>query len=120
MESAAAYITAAFLALISHGEGIVPHPSGCPPIQFCGCGVSVRVFGHPVRDLYAASAWRRFPRAKAGPGMVAIWGSRHVAYIISVDGDGEATLYDPNSGGHATRVHRRSLAGATIVNPHGG
>jgi hypothetical protein len=45
MESVTAYITAAFLSLMPHGEGIVPHPSGCPPIQFCGCGVSVRVFG---------------------------------------------------------------------------
>jgi hypothetical protein len=112
------FITAAFLSLTPHGEGIVPHPTGCPTIQFCGCGVSVKVFGRPVRNLYAASAWRRFPRAAAGPGMVAIWGSRHVAYIISVDGD-EALLYDPNSGGHETRVHRRSLAGATIVNPGG-
>src|ERR1700731_2680173 len=114
-----AFITAAFLSLSPHGEGIVPHPSGCPTIQFCGCGVSVKVFGHPVRDLYAASAWRRFPRAAAGQGVVAIWGGGHVAYIISVDGDGEATLYDPNSGSHETRIHRRSIAGATIVNPGG-
>jgi hypothetical protein len=113
-----ARFTAAFLSLAPAGDGIVPHPSGCPATRFCGCGVSVRVFGHPVRDLYPASAWRRFPRAAAGPGMVAIWGGRHVAYIISVDGD-EATLYDPNSGGHATRIHHRSLAGATIVNPGG-
>jgi hypothetical protein len=42
-----------------------------------------------------------------------------VAYIESADGDGQATLYDPNSGGHLTRVHKRSLAGATIVNPRG-
>lgn len=111
------FLTAAFLSLSPHSEGVVPHPSGCPPVQFCGCGVSVKVFGHPVRDLYTASAWRRFPRATAGPGMVAIWRG-HVAYIISVDGD-EALLYDPNSGGHATRIHRRSLAGATIVNPGG-
>ena len=117
-QTLSAFFTSVFLAFTPHSEGIVPHPSGCPATQFCGCGVSVKVFGHPVRDLYLASAWRRFPRATARPGMVAIWGSRHVAYIISVDGD-EAMLYDPNSGGHATRIHRRSLAGATIVNPGG-
>ncbi len=118
MEPIAAFFTSAFLALTPHGQGIVPHPSGCPAVQFCGCGVSVKVFGHPVRDLYPASAWRRFPRAAAGPGMVAIWANRHVAYIISADG-GDALLYDPNGGQHQTWIHRRSLAGATIVNPGG-
>jgi hypothetical protein len=118
MDSVTAFFTAAFLALTPHGEGIVPHPSGCPTVQFCGCGVSVKVFGHPVRDLYLASAWRRFPRAAAGPGMVAVWRG-HVAYIVSVEGGGQAVLYDPNSGQHLTRVHRGSLAGATIVNPGG-
>lgn len=113
-----AFFTAAFLALTPHAEGVVPHPSGCPTVQFCGCGVSVKVFGHPVRDLYPASAWRRFPRAAAGPGMVAVWRG-HVAYIISAEGDGEATLYDPNGGGHKTWIHKRSLAGALIVDPHG-
>jgi hypothetical protein len=37
-----------------------------------------------------------------------------------VNGDGTATVYDANSGGGLTRVHRVSLAGLTIVNPHGG
>jgi hypothetical protein len=118
VENIAAYVSAAFMALASPGEGVVAHPAGCPHTAFCGCGVSVRVFGHPVPDLYPASAWRRFPRATARPGMVAVWPG-HVAYIISADGDGQATLYDPNSGGHLTRVHKRSLAGAVIVNPRG-
>jgi hypothetical protein len=26
--------------------------------------------------------------------------------------------YDANSGGHATRIHARSLRGYTVVNPH--
>lgn len=96
---------------------VVAHPAGCPRTAFCGCGVSVRVFGHSIRSLWLASAWRRFPRTSPAPGMVAIW-SHHVAYIINLDANGNADLYDPNSGGHATRIHTRSLSGAIIVNPN--
>jgi hypothetical protein len=99
-------------------ERIVSHPSGCPGRAFCGCGVSVKVFGHPVRDLYLAANWRRFPSASPAPGMVA-YRSHHVMYIESYDGNGNAVVYDPNSGGHQTRVHVRSLAGYRVVNPHG-
>ena len=100
---------------------IVSHPSGCPGRAFCGCGVALRVFGHHVRDLWLARNWFRFPRSAPAAGNVAIFrGGGHVAYIEQVHGDGTATLYDPNSGGHQTRVHRRSLAGAVIVNPNGG
>jgi hypothetical protein len=52
--------------------------------------------------------------------MAALWGTRHVAVIRSVNGDGTASVYDANSGGGLTRVHRVSLAGLTIVDPHGG
>jgi len=96
---------------------IVAHPAGCPVSLFCGCGVSVRVFGHPVRSLWSAAAWYRFPRVAAAPGTVAIFGRYHVAYIEAVYGDGTALLYDPNSGGRATRVHRRSLSGLHVVRP---
>jgi len=45
--------------------------------------------------------------------------SGHVMYIEAYNGDGTALVYDPNSGGHKTRVHVRSLAGYRVVNPHG-
>jgi hypothetical protein len=95
---------------------IVGHPHGCPGYAFCGCGVSVRVFGHPVRNLYLASNWYRFHRTHPHHGAVAVW-RHHVAFIENADGDGTAVVYDPNSGGHATRIHRISLAGAAIVDP---
>lgn len=95
---------------------IVSHPAGCPRVAFCGCGVSVRVFGHPVRSLFLASNWFRFPRASPGPGMVAVR-NHHVMYIQSVDANGNAVVYDPNSGGHQTRIHTRSLSGYRVVNP---
>lgn len=101
------------------GATIVSHPAGCPRRLFCGCGVSVKVFGRPVRDLYLAANWlRKFPRAEPGSGMVAAR-SGHVMYIMAYNGDGTALVYDPNSGRHLTRIHTRSLRGYRVVNPHG-
>lgn len=97
---------------------VVAHPPGCPGRAFCGCGVSVKVFGRPVRDLFLASNWYRFPRAAPAAGMVAVR-RHHVMYIMAYSGNGAATVYDPNSGGRQTRIHTRSLAGYTVVNPHG-
>lgn len=98
---------------------IVGHPSGCPGRAFCGCGVSVKIFGRPVRELYLARNWLRFPRASPGAGMVAAR-SGHVMAIIEYLGNGNAKVYDPNSGGHQTRIHVRSLAGYRVVNPRSG
>lgn len=97
---------------------VVAHPAGCPSRAFCGCGVSVKVFGKPIRDLFLARNWFKFPRATPGAGMVAVRNG-HVMYIMAYDGNGNATVYDPNSGGHRTRIHIRSLAGYRVVNPHG-
>jgi hypothetical protein len=105
---------------IMYGEEnarIVAHPSGCPYHAFCGCGVSVKIFGHPVRNLFLASNWFKFPRANPAPGMVAVR-NHHVMAILAMDANGNATVYDPNSGGHQTRIHTRSLAGYRVVNPH--
>jgi hypothetical protein len=98
---------------------IVAHPAGCPRSAFCGCGVSARVFGHSVRSLWLVRNWYQFPRAAAAPGNVVLFGTRHVAYIEAVHGDGTATLYDPNSGGGVTRMHRVRIAGLAIVSPNG-
>jgi hypothetical protein len=98
-------------------ERIVSHPYGCPRTAFCGCGSSVEVFGHPVKSLYRAAAWFKFPRAAPAPGMAAVR-NHHVMIIKALDGNGNAVVYDPNSGGHQTRIHIRSLAGYRIVNPH--
>lgn len=100
------------------GHVVGGRPDGCPR-QYCGCATSLKVFGKIIPSLNLASNWYRFPRAHPSPGMVAVR-NHHVMVITAYDGNGNATVYDPNSGGHATRIHQRSLAGYTVVNPHGG
>jgi hypothetical protein len=97
---------------------ILPHPAGCPRRAFCGCGAAVEVFGKPVRSLWLAANWLRFPRAAPAPGMVAARRG-HVFVIREVLGGGKVLAYDANSGGHKTRLHVRSLAGFVVVNPNG-
>jgi hypothetical protein len=99
------------------GGEVVAHPANCPRASFCGCGAAHEL-GLSDRSLWLVRSWYKFPRAAAAPGMAALWGTRHVAVIRSVHGDGTATVFDANSGGGLTRVHRISLAGLAIVNPH--
>lgn len=105
--------------------GVVAHPSGCPWRLFCGCGVAAKVFGPGVRfviyerhrlNLWLAADWLHFPRTIPAPGMVAARRG-HVFYIEKVYRDGTVTAYDPNSGGHLTRVHRIKLRGYHVVDP---
>ena len=102
------------------GGEIIQHPAGCPVRLFCGCGASIEVFGHSVRDLWLVSSWYRFPRAAPAEGMAVLWGTRHVAVIRQYFGDGTALLYDANSGKGLTRVHRIRIAGLAVVDPHPG
>ncbi len=103
----------------SRGVTFVEHPSGCPRTAFCGCGVAVKVFGKPIRDLWLAANWFRYKAAEAAPGMVAVR-RHHVFYIVEVRGHGVVLAYDPNSGNHKTRIHLRSLAGYRVVDPKSG
>lgn len=101
------------------GPAIVAHPSGCPSRAFCGCGAAVRVFGLPIRSLWLAANWFKFPRTMPAPGMAAV--RRHHVFVLEADlGGGLWQVYDANSGGHATRIHARSIVGYVIVNPRGG
>lgn len=97
---------------------IVSHPAGCPSRAFCGCGAAVRIFGSPVRSLWLAANWFKFPRSAPAAGMVAV--RSHHVFVLEADlGGGVWQVYDANSGGHATRIHARSIAGYVIVNPRG-
>ncbi len=112
-----AIIVCVFLlfAIEKSSAEVQPHPSGCPSRAFCGCGAA-KYLGLSDRSLWLARSWYRFPPATPGPGTVAVW-RNHVAVVIEYLGGGRARLYDANSGGHATRIHVRSIAGASIRQP---
>ena len=102
----------------SNDERVVGgRPAGCPH-AFCGCGTSIHIFGRIIPELNLAANWRRFPPAAPAPGMVA-WRYGHVFAIESIDANGNVVAYDPNSGGHRTRIHTVSLRGYHVVDPHG-
>ena len=104
-----------FFPDFSHAE-IVAHPGGCPRQAFCGCGASVHLFGRPIRSLFLASNWLKFPRSQPGYNKVAV--RRGHVFVLKQHINGATWLvYDANSGGHATRLHPRSVAGYTIVSP---
>ena len=103
-------------ASTGYGGQIVGHPPGCPRRAFCGCGAAVRVFGQPIRSLWLAAAWFKFPRAAPAPGMVAV--RRGHVFVLESHVDGNTWIvFDANSGGRQTRIHARSIAGYLIVNP---
>jgi hypothetical protein len=103
-------------ASVSEGQTVGGRPAGCPR-SFCGCGAAMRVFGHIVPELNLAANWLRFPRTSPAPGMVAA--RRGHVFVLEQHLEGDTWMaYDANSGGHATRLHARSLRGYAVVNPH--
>jgi hypothetical protein len=88
---------------------IVAHPVGCPRRLFCGCGVSVKAFGKPIRELFLASNYGYyFNVGQFAPGNAA-WRPGHVVYILGGTLS-DALTYDPNSGHGKTRIHRQNLS----------
>lgn len=100
---------------------IVDHPIGCPRRAFCGCGTALYLLGKRVTEggLAIAANWLSFPRVSCAPNMAAARPG-HVFAIIECLGGNLALVYDPNSGGHKTRIHVRDLSHYAIVNPHVG
>ena len=104
--------------VVEEGSIVGGRPAGCPR-RYCGCGVSLKVFGKIIPELNLAANWlRKFPRTVAAAGMVAAR-SGHVFLINSVVDAQTVVAYDPNSGGGRTRVHTVSLRGYKVVDPHG-
>lgn len=90
-------------------------PSGCPH-AFCGCAASLHLFGKIIPALNRAANWLRFPRATPAPNMAAARPGHVFVLKQHIAGD-TWLVFDANSGGHRTRLHARSIAGFTIVNP---
>ena len=55
------------------GEVIGGRPSGCPQ-RFCGCALSIRIFGSINPRFNLAANWFSFPRTQPAPQMVAVCG----------------------------------------------
>ena len=97
---------------------VLPHPNGCPHVAFCGCGASIEVFHENIRRLWVAAEWYSFPRAEPAPGMVAV--TRHHVSVLKEHIQGSVWMViDHNGGHHMSFLHPRSIAGTTIVDPHG-
>lgn len=92
-------------------------PSGCPHM-YCGCSASLYLFGKIIPNLNLAANWLRFPRTAAAPRMAAARRG-HVMVLVEHKGGANWLVHDGNSGGHRTRLHVRSIAGYSIVNPNG-
>lgn len=104
--------------MTSEPGSVVSHPAGCPGRAFCGCGAAVRVFGRPVRELWLAANWFKYPRTSPASGMVGV--RRHHVFVLESHVSGDVWMvYDANSGHRATRIHARSISGYAIVNPRG-
>jgi hypothetical protein len=102
------------------GRVLGGRPAGCPH-RFCGCGASLYRFGRIIPSLNLAANWLRFrhvPLAMAQPKMAAA--RRGHVMILERQLSGNVWLvHDSNSGGGRTRLHARSIAGFTIVDPSG-
>jgi hypothetical protein len=104
------------VAARSSDAKIVEHPAGCPARAFCGCGAAVRLLGAPIRALWLAANWFRFPRVAPAPDTAGVR-SHHVIALIEHRHGSVWLVYDANSGGHATRIHEVDISRYTIVNP---
>lgn len=91
-------------------------PSGCPR-AYCGCSASLYLFGKIRPELNLASNWLKFPRATPAPRMVAARRG-HVFVLVEHKGGSQWLVHDGNSGRGLTRLHVRSIAGYTVVNPN--
>ena len=82
------------------------HPAGCPSRAFCGCGAAVR---SPIRSLWLAANWFKFPRAAPSAGMVAV--RRHHVFVLEAYLGGDTwQVYDANSGIRPASMPGRSRA----------
>jgi hypothetical protein len=103
---------------IDGGAVVGGRPAGCPH-AFCGCEASRYIFGRIIPSLNLAYNWIvKFPHTSPAPGMAAAR-NHHVMVLISHVEGSNWLVHDGNSGHHLTREHVRSIAGYTVVNPHG-
>lgn len=95
---------------------MLPHPSGCPHVAFCGCGAALDVFGRNVRNLWLARNWYQYPRSMPGFNTVGV--RPHHVLVLKQQVSGNVWMVnDYNSGGHLSRYHAVDISRYTIVSP---
>ena len=105
-----------FAAKSADSQIVGSRPTGCPH-RYCGCALSLKLFGRIIPRLNLAANWLSFPRAVPSDGMVAA--RRGHVFLLKRQISGSTWwVWDPNSGHGRTRVHARSIAGFRIVDPH--
>jgi uncharacterized protein (TIGR02594 family) len=78
-------------------------PSGCPS-AWCGCWLSLEVFGKNIRELWLAKNWLKFRHTSPSVGSVAVMSRRgggHVGIVTAFDEKGNPII---KSGNHGHRV----------------
>lgn len=76
-------------------------PSGCPSL-WCGCWLSIHIFGQNRKDLWSARAWLKFPRTSPQVGAVVVTARRgggHVGIVTGFDSDGDPIIKSGNNAG---------------------
>jgi len=87
-------------------------PAGCPH-AWCGCFLSIHIFGENRRELWKAFNWKnRFPKTAPKIGAVAVMarkGGGHVGQVVGFDDKGNPILLSGNhSGKVATSVYPKN------------
>lgn len=90
--------------LIMFNLGIAEaRPRGCPT-AWCGCYLSIHVFGENRRELWLARNWLNFERTSPSIGSVAVFARRgggHVGKVVGFDENNNPIVH---SGNHSGRI----------------
>lgn len=88
-------------------------------MAFCGCALSIKLFGKIKPDLNLAVNWVRFfPKTSPAPGMVAAKRG-HVLQLIAQVKSSKWRVWTANSCGRKICIQNLSIAGYTVVDPRG-
>lgn len=107
------------LALPSQaGQGTVigSRPAGCPA-RFCGCALSLKLFGKIIPKFNLSTNWKALPATSAAPGMVAAKRG-HVLQLVSHVRGNRWKVWTANSCGRRICIQERNITSAyTFHNP---
>jgi hypothetical protein len=101
----------------AQAEVIGSRPQGCPR-AFCGCALSLKLFGKIIPNLNLANNWKRFPKARKAPGMVGAKNGHVLQLKQHVKGN-RWLVWTANSCGRRICIQERDIGSYTVVDPFG-